>query len=320
MLNAKTALQLFRDIYLVRRAEEKIREEYRSDAMKTPVHLHIGAEAICAGVLAALPKGIRVFGTYRNHGLYLPLTQDPDSFFAELYGRVGGCAAGKAGSMHLTSPEHGLFLTSAVVATTIPVAVGAAFAHAYRGEKAPVAVFFGDGAMEEGAFWESLNFACLHKLRVFFICEDNGLAIHTPLTSRQGYKSISDIAAAFHCYHATRDGHDPETVYEVTRDLLAKMEKDPKPCFLHFPYFRYLEHVGVGEDFGAGYRPKPAPSELERLDPLKAAERMAAKYGISAKELDAVRSEVEAKLSGAVDKARTAEFPDEEEFNRGFMV
>lgn len=319
MLNKESAFAIYRDIWLIRQAEEKIRQEYRSDAMKTPVHLHIGAEAICAGVLHALPRGIKVFGTYRNHGLYLPLTQDPDSFFAELYGRAAGCAQGKAGSMHLTAPEKGLFLTSAVVATTIPVAVGAAFAHAYRGETDPVAVFFGDGAMEEGAFYESINFACLHKLRIFFICEDNGLAIHTPVSSRQGYKSIPDVAAAFNCYHASAEGHEPERVYDKTLELFEKMKKDPKPCFLHFSYFRYLEHVGISEDFAAGYRPKPSPADMERMDPVPAAERMALKYGVTPEALESARREIDARLTEAVKKAQQAAFPDETQFSHGVL-
>ncbi|HTL48848.1 MAG TPA: thiamine pyrophosphate-dependent dehydrogenase E1 component subunit alpha [Verrucomicrobiae bacterium] len=318
-MNKEKAKQIYHDVYLVRRCEEKIRDEYASDAMKTPVHLHVGAEAICAGVLAALPKGLKVFGTYRNHGLYLPLTQDPKSFFAELYGKATGCAQGKAGSMHLTAPEHGLFLTSAVVATTIPVAVGAALAHQYRKEKNVVAVFFGDGAVEEGAFWESLNFACLKQLRVFFVCEDNDLAIHTPTAHRQGFKSIPEAAAGFRCHMATADGWDPETVYAAASGLLQRMEAEPKPCLLHFKYFRYLEHVGVGEDFKFGYRPKPDEPALQKYDPLKAAERMAANHGLSDSDIQKINQEVDALIEESVAKAKTDPFPDEQEFGRGVM-
>ena len=186
------ALKLYREVILIRKCEEAIRREYHENNMKTPVHLCNGAEGIATGVSHVLPKESKVFGTYRNHGLYLALTDDTDGFFAELYGKVSGCAQGLAGSMHLTSPEKGLFLTSAVVGTTIPVAVGAAFANQYKKNENFTAVFFGDGAVEEGVFWESLNFACLHQLRVLFICEDNDLAIHAFGSDRKGFRSFEE--------------------------------------------------------------------------------------------------------------------------------
>ena len=185
LVDTREGLTLYRKLMLARCAEERIRQEYSQDEMKTPVHLGIGQEAIPVGVCAAVPPGTKFFGTYRNHALFLALTEDTDRLFGELYGKLTGTAKGKAGSMHLAAPAEGLLATSAVVGTTIPVAVGVALANQYRQSDGLVVSFFGDGAVEEGVFWESLNFACLKKLRLLFVCEDNGLAIHTPTDQRQ---------------------------------------------------------------------------------------------------------------------------------------
>ncbi len=301
-------LRLYRKLILSRRAEERVRREYPGDEMKTPVHLGVGQEAIPVGVCSVLPPGTRAFGTYRNHALYLSLTDDVDGFFGELYGRATGPGKGKAGSMHLTYPERGLMATSAVVGTTLPLAVGAALANAYRKSPAWVVAFFGDGAAEEGAFWESLNFACLRRLRILFVCEDNGLAIHTSTPQRQGFRSIPEAVQGFECHVDSQDGSDLAAVVASTRRMLERMERDPKPGFLHFTYFRFLEHVGPREDFEAGYRRRPTPEEMERLDPVSRFEKALCRNGCTPADLQRVQSEVDSRIDRAVQGARTAAF------------
>lgn len=299
-------LALYRKLLLARRAEEAIRREYATDEMKTPVHLGIGQEAIPVGVCHALPPGTKTFGTYRNHALFLTVTQDTDRFFGELFGKVTGPGKGKAGSMHLAASEQGLMATSAVVGTTIPLAVGAALANAYRGSHDFVAAFFGDGAVEEGVFWESLNFACLKRLRIVFVCEDNGLAIHTPRSQRQGFRSIPEAVQGFACHVLSGDGSDLPGVIAVTRRLLEQMAADPKPGVLHFTYFRALEHVGPREDFDAGYRVKPEPAALARLDPVARFEEALRAQGCTQSELDAIRTRVDAQINVSVVAGREA--------------
>jgi TPP-dependent pyruvate/acetoin dehydrogenase alpha subunit len=274
-------LELYRRLFLIRRAEEKVREEYSKDKMKTPVHLSVGQEAIAVGVCHALSKDAKVFGTYRSHALYLAMTEDTDGFFAELYGKVTGPARGKAGSMHLAAPARGFIATSAVVASTIPLAVGAALAQAYRGSSAVVAVFLGDGALEEGSFWESLNFTCLKKLRVLFVCEDNGLAIHSPRSGRQGFRSILEVLKGFKCDTLQGDGSDLSFCVSATRQLLKQMTDEPRPAFLHLNCVRLLEHVGIGEDFDAGYRRRPSSEEGAFLDPLRRFENELRQGGVT---------------------------------------
>ena len=306
--NPAEALVLYRKLLLVRRAEEKIREEYFTNDMKTPVHLGIGGEAITVGVCQALPSGTKAFGTYRNHALYLALTGETDGFFGELYGKATGTGKGKAGSMHLAAPQQGLMATSAVVGTTIPLAVGAALAHQYRGEPHLAVSFFGDGAMEEGVFWESLNFACLRQLRVLFVCEDNGLAIHTATSERQGFRSIPEALQGFRCHVISGEGSDLRGVIAATRQMVERMEQDARPGFLHLTYFRFLEHVGPLEDFNAGYRDKPSPEELVRLDPIWRFEQELLEQGVAKRELEAVQASVEEQIARSVQAAGQAPF------------
>ncbi|KKW13867.1 MAG: dehydrogenase E1 component, partial [Parcubacteria group bacterium GW2011_GWA2_50_10] len=235
----KLHLEFYKKLYLIRRAEEKIREHYSEDEMKTPMHMSMGEEAIVVGVLEAAGKKSQAFGTYRSHALYLAKTGESDMFFAEMYGKAAGPAKGKAGSMHIALPDAGVMMTSAVVGTTIPVALGAALANAYLKNKRVVVSFFGDGAVNEGVFWESLNFACLKKLPILFVCEDNDFAIHSRLKERLGHKPIAKVASQFYCHTDAASTTDVYEIYEMTRNMLAKMEKSGMPGFLHMKYYRY---------------------------------------------------------------------------------
>jgi len=305
---------------LVRRAEERIREEYFEDQMKTPVHLGIGEEAIPVGVLHTLPENTKFYGTYRNHALFLALTEDTDRFFGEMYGRASGIGKGKAGSMHLMAPEAGLMATSAVVGTTLPLAVGHALANQYQGNDDLVAVFFGDGAVEEGAFWESVNFASLRKLKVLFVCEDNGLAIHTPTAERAGFKSIPEAVSGFHCHSISADGSDLSAVVQASRTLLDRMNQDSKPGLLHLTYFRFMEHVGVREDFDAGYRRRPTPEEMERLDPVVSFERSLRESGVDPGALKAIADQVDQKIASSIQAAQAAPFAPASELETDLFV
>lgn len=301
-------LNLYERLYLARACEERIRTEYPLDEIKTPVHLGIGGEAISVGVHAALGRTTKYFATYRNHSIFLTLSQSSDAFFGELYGKITGPGKGKAGSMHLACPNKGLLATSAVVGTTIPLAVGAALANRYRDLNDLVVVFFGDGAVEEGVFWESLNFACLHRLPILFVCEDNDLAIHTDTRLRRGFKSLECIVRSFHCHFELGNGSDLFSVIEHTRYLLKAYEKDPKPMCLQLPYYRFLEHVGPSEDFGAGYRTKP-DRLAEKWDPVYKIEQKLIDRGLIP-EMERVQIEVTLKIDESVKRAKEAPFPE----------
>lgn len=306
-------LEIYRKLYLIRRSEELIIKHYKENEMKTPMHMSMGEEAIVVGVVAALQKRDQVFGTYRSHGLYLAKTDDTDKFFAELYGKVTGSARGRAGSMHLASPKKRMMLTSAVVGTTIPVAVGAALANKFLKNRRVVAAFFGDGAINEGVFWESLNFACLKKLPILFVCEDNNFAIHSALAERIGYKSIVQVVSQFYCHVAGNDTTDVFEICRITREMIKKMKKTGRPGFLYLKYYRYLEHVGVEEDFHFGYRSRQEFLKWKKVDPLLVARRYLLRARVKENDITAEEFIVDQNLAQSLNKARKASYPTDAE-------
>ena len=303
---------LYQKLYLIRRAEQAIRDHYASDAMKTPMHMSTGGEAIAAGVCHALRPADEIVGTYRSHGIYLAKTGETDQFFAEMYGRASGMAKGKAGSMHLTSPKGGLICTSAIVGTTIPVAVGAAFANRELKKDRVVAVFFGDGAIDEGVFWESLNSACGMKLPVLFVCEDNGFAVHVPKEKRHGYRSITEIVSRFDCEVFSSESTDVEVIHKLAQQAIAAMREHSRPSFLYLKYYRYLEHVGVNEDFNQGYLDRKEFERWRAVDPLDLQRKKLARW-YSEGDIARAEAAIDRQVTESVKRAEQAPFPAPEE-------
>jgi len=225
-----------------------------------------------------------------------------------MYGKITGGARGKAGSMHLSSPEAGFMGASAIVASNIPVAVGAAFANKFKNNNKIVAVFFGDGALDEGNFWESLNIACLMKLPILFICEDNGFAVHTSTPQRHGYKSITDIVSKFNCNVFKDNTTDVEKIYKISYQAIKSIIKTSKPSFLYLKYYRYLEHVGINEDFDAGYRPKKEFEKWYKKDPIGLQRKKLLKSGIKEKTIMKIEKEIDLKIVKSIKLAKKATF------------
>lgn len=311
--------ELYRKLYLIRRAEQAIREHYASDAMKTPMHMSAGGEAICAGVCHALRSADQIVGTYRGHGIYLAKTGETDKFFAEMYGRETGMAKGKAGSMHLSAPEAGLISTSAIVGTTIPVAVGAVYANRQMKKDRVVAVFFGDGAIDEGVFWESLNSACVMRLPVLFVCEDNGFAVHVPDVLRHGYGSITEVVSRFDCQVFSSESTDVEAIYKLTGQAIEVMRQTSRPSFMHLRYCRYLEHVGVNEDFNQGYRDRKEYEIWRAKDPLDL-QRKRLRQRLDEAAVLEMEAAIDRQVEDSVKRAEQATFSRPEELYRDVLA
>ncbi|MBI2064445.1 MAG: thiamine pyrophosphate-dependent dehydrogenase E1 component subunit alpha [Candidatus Yanofskybacteria bacterium] len=312
--NTVHSLTLYRKMYMTRKAEERIQIEDKKNEMKTPMHMSMGEEAISAGVCAALNKRAQIFSTYRTHAVYLSATEDLKGFFAELYGKATGPGGGKGGSMHLANPKRGVIFSSAVVATNIAPALGAAFANRRLGNDKVATTFFGDGAVDEGVFWESINLACLWKLPVLFVYEDNNLAIHTPASIRHSYKNIVEIVKKFGCPAVKYDGTDVEKIYQLTESALKQLKSGP--FFMSLKYYRYLEHVGIGEDFNAGYRSKEEFLKWQKIDPLDTQRARLVKLGLENTVL-ALEKKVLKDINNAVDLAKSAPFPEPRDLYRG---
>lgn len=286
--------ELYMSMYRIRTVEQRVAQVYPSDKIKSPIHLSIGQEAVSVGVCSALGVQDTVFGTYRGHALYLAKGGDLNAMVAELYGKETGCTKGKGGSMHLIAPEHGVMGTSAIVASTIPHAIGFAYALKLRGKRAVVAVFFGDGAVEEGAYSESLNFAVVKQLPILFVCENNGYSIHTPLNKRQPSATICARAAAYGLGTARVPDGDIFRILDSAHTMVQAIRDGSGPKFVEYCVYRWREHVGPNEDFGSGYRDRAEAQPWFDNDPL---DQVGGRLG------EATRASIQAEVDDEVDAA-----------------
>ena len=293
--------------------EEKIVEVYGKQDMKTPVHLYVGQEAIATGVGANLEKRDYLVTTHRSHAHCLVKGADPEALYAEFYGRVTGCCKGMGGSMHPAFPELGITGTSAIVGGGIPHGVGTALAAKLRGEDRISAVFFGDGASEEGSFHESLNFAALKRLPVLFVCENNGYATVSPLKSRQPNPDVSERAKGYGIRAEKVDGNDVTAVYEAAREAVEYVRAGNGPAFLEAVTYRWKGHVGPEEDWSRGGRPKEELDEWKKRCPIERALDTMLAQGYSREEYDGRVAEIKAGLDTAIENARNAPMPPVEQ-------
>jgi TPP-dependent pyruvate/acetoin dehydrogenase alpha subunit len=253
----------------IRRFEEVTAEIYPSDKIKSPIHLAIGQEQVAVAVCDGLEDGDWVGGYYRSHAVYLAKGGSMPEIMAEMYGKASGCCGGKGGSMHVISTAAGVIGSSAVVASQIPVAAGYALAAKQAGRGRVVAVFLGDGAAEEGCFYETLNFAALHRLPLFFVVENNGLAIHEPLAKRRADPDgICPVAEALGV-PATRiiDG-DIFAIHKTAGEAIAALRAGSGPRLMEVLVHRRRQHVGPREDYDQGYRSRAEAEPWIASDPL----------------------------------------------------
>jgi len=297
--------RIYRSLRLIRRAEEEVARIYPSNKIKSPVHLSIGQEAVAVGVCDALRPDDVVSPTYRGHAAFLAKGGELKAMMAELYGKATGVTGGKGGSMHLIDMSHNVLGASAVVGTTIPVALGYALALKRMGTDRVVAAFFGDGATEEGVFAESLNFAALHKLPILFVCENNFYAIHTPITKRWATERLCERVETYGIPAHQIDDGDVLKIRAITANSIAQIRRGERgPIFLECRTYRWREHVGPNEDFDAGYRARTDLAPWVEDDQV-------AKLG--AKLSDSLRAKIDAsverEISDAVAFAEASDFP-----------
>ncbi|CEK17781.1 pyruvate/2-oxoglutarate dehydrogenase complex, dehydrogenase component alpha subunit [Chthonomonas calidirosea] len=300
--------RFYHALYRIRRVEEEIARVYPTDKIKSPCHLSIGQEAIAVAVCEALLPEDVVFMTYRGHAHYLAKGGDLNRMIAELYGKATGCAKGKGGSMHLVDAEMGIMGASAVVGTSLPQSVGYAYALKVRKANSIVASFFGDGATEEGAAHESLNFAALKRLPVLFICENNGYAIHSRRQVRQANSNLCAWASSYGIPTAKADSNDIFSLYETAQQAVEHVRRGQGPYFLECLTYRWKEHVGPGDDFHVGYRSLDELQPWLEKDPLRAL----------AQQLEptlrcAIETEIEQEIASAFTFAEESPWPNPSE-------
>jgi len=298
----------YRSMYRIRRVEEEIIRVYDTDVIKSPVHLSIGQEAVSTAICETLQPDDVVFGTYRGHALYLAKGGDLNGMMAELYGKADGMARGKAGSMHLVDTSVNMMGTSAIVATTIPHAVGYAYAAKLKKTGQVVVVFFGDGATEEGVFHESVNFAALKKLPILFVCENNLYAIYTGLDARVGATKLLDRVRSYNIPAEYVESGDYDDIHTAARRAVQEIRNGNGPQFLECMTYRWRDHVGPGEDRYLQYRPDHELDEWVKNDQVT-------KLGVklNAVHRAAIEAEVDASIVAAVAYAEKSLFPSEDE-------
>src|SRR5215469_17168929 len=235
-------LEMHYKMALLRRFEEKSAEEYTRGKIGGFMHLYIGQEAVGIGAITALRAEDTILSSYREHGHAIAKGMEPRAVMAELFGKITGCSKGKGGSMHMWSNELGLMGGNAIVAAQMPIAAGVALAMQYQGLDSIVACFFGDGAVDEGAFHESLNLASIWKLPVVFICENNQYSMGMAVEKAWAVDSLLPRASAYNLPGEQVDGMDLIQVYEAVKPAVERSRNGKGPSLLEIKTYRFRGH------------------------------------------------------------------------------
>ena len=314
----KSAKELYFSMLRIRLVEEKIAKLYPEQEMRCPVHLSIGQEAIAVGVCAHLEKKDIVMSAHRAHAHYLAKGGNLKAMLAELYGKSTGCAMGKGGSMHLIDLQSGFFAAVPIVGSTIPIAVGVAWAFKMKKSTNIVTVFLGDGATEEGVFFESLDFASLKNVPILFVCENNFYSVYSNLKVRQApQRKISVLAESHGIKTFTGDGNDVQQVSEMTREAIKFIKNSNKPVFLELETFRWLEHCGPNGDDNLGYRKKGELDHWVKKDPISSYKAyLVENYKLNEKQILKYIETISIEIDEAFKFAKESAFPDKSILNQ----
>ena len=309
-------LDLQQAMLRIRLVEEAIARRYSEEKMRCPVHLAIGQEAIAVGVCANLTNEDLVLSTHRAHAHFLAKGGDLRSMIAEIYGKVTGCSKGMGGSMHLIDKPVGFMGSTAIVGNTIPVAAGLALAFKIKRSSSISCAFFGDGAVEEGAFYESVNFAVLHKLPILFICENNLYSVYSGLGVRQpDGRKIHEMVSGMGIEVDHGNGNCILEVSQKVGEAKERILSGKGPQFLEFNTYRWREHCGPNFDNDIGYRSEKEFQEWKQMDPLKAMFN-----SHSEQELADLTSKISLEIDDAFSFAEESKFPQESDLNKAFHL
>ena len=253
----------------LREVEMRISNEYIKQEIRCPVHLSVGQEAPSAALSLLVKRTDFSVSTHRGHAHYLSKGGCLKSFIAELYGKVNGCSSGKGGSMHLIDIDVNFMGTSAIVGNSIPTGTGLALAAKLNKKDQISIIHIGDGAVEEGSFYESLNFSVVKEIPALFFCENNLYSVYSPLDVRQPKeRSLYKLASAIGAYAIKSDGNCVYNCYENIEKAITYCRREKKPVFIEFSTYRWLEHCGPNYDDHLGYRSKEEINFWKKKDPI----------------------------------------------------
>ena len=307
--------ELYRSALRIRLVEQKIASEYSQAAMRCPVHLSIGQEITSAIVGLNQQMNDTAVSTHRAHAHYLAKGGDLYRMIAEIYGKVTGCCKGRGGSMHLIDLSVGFLGSSAIVGNSIPIGVGSGFAHRLGNTDSLSFVFLGDGAIEEGSFYESVNFAAVRDLPIVFVCENNLYSVYTDLGPRQPLgRNISEMVRAIGVQAHKIDVSNPIAAYKKVNDLISASRKTGSPVFIEFLTYRWLEHCGPNDDDGLGYRPIGELQTWRENDPLnKLQDFLESNYNVKPEDLAEISREISNEIETVFGRVKADRFPTIEE-------
>jgi pyruvate dehydrogenase E1 component alpha subunit len=296
-VDRETLLRMLYQMILIRRFEEKAAEAYTLGKIGGFCHLYIGQEAVAVGTLSALRPDDYALTSYRDHGHALAMGTSPDEVMAELYGKAGGCSAGKGGSMHLFDAEKHFLGGHAIVGGQIPLATGVAFATKYRNTDQVTLCYFGEAAVNQGAFHESLNMAQLWKLPCIYICENNQYGMGTSLARAMSQSDVSQKACAYGLASEFVDGMDVLAVREATMRAVERARKEYLPSLIEIRTYRFMGHSM--SDPGH-YRTRAEIERYQERDPIKVFSSNLREKAVLD---DAGLKEIEERVRGEVERA-----------------
>jgi TPP-dependent pyruvate/acetoin dehydrogenase alpha subunit len=311
-------LRIYKKMLLIRRVEETIAEKYHEGKMRCPTHLSIGQECVSACISICLKSDDFAVSTHRGHAHYIGKGGDLRKMIAEIYGKSTGCSKGKGGSMHLIDLDVNFMGTSAIVGNSIPVGVGLGLSISLKKTQQISVIFLGDGAVEEGVFYESINFAAVKNLPILFVCENNLYSVYSPLSVRQPKeRRIHEMVEGIGIKASYADGNDTEATYKILADTIQEIRQGKGPRFIEFSTYRWREHCGPNYDNNIGYRTEQEFLDWKKRDPLESLEKIISNQKLKVSQ---ITNDVESQILDAFNFAENSPFPKKNEAFEGVFA
>lgn len=313
-IDGKLGLELLEQMILIRRFEEKSAELYTKEKIRGFLHLYIGEEAVAVGVMRSLTNNDNILSTYREHGHALARGVDPGSIMAEMYGKLEGCSKGRGGSMHLFDEAKKFYGGNAIVGGHLPMAVGMALASKKQQQHNITCCFFGEGAIAEGEFHESMNLAALWKVPVLFLCENNLYGMGTALRFSHSIQELEKKGVAYGIESSAVNGMDVLEVMQASEKATAYIRSTGKPYFLVCNTYRFRAHSMFDAQL---YREKKEVEAWKERDPITALRKQLLKNNlIPQNDIDIIEERIKTEVQKAVDFAEAGTFEPIEELTK----
>ena len=316
-MNDNLLLNIYKNFLKIRYTEQEIAKRYSENEMRCPTHLSIGQEAVSAVYSSIVNKNDYAVSTHRGHAHYIAKGGNLNSLIAELYGKETGCSKGKGGSMHLIDLDVNFMGTSAIVGNSIPIGVGLGLSHKLKNKNFISTIFIGEGATEEGVFFESLNFSIVRNLPILFICENNLYSVYSSLKDRQPKdRKIFKMVQSFGINSSQCDGNNLLDTYEAMSSAYKYVKGKSKPFFLECKTYRFLEHCGPYNDDILNYRPEKEIKYWKKKDPLLNINKIV-KEKFTEKKLNKIRDNILHEVDNAFLFAKKSKFPKQSKAYQG---